>query len=888
MKSSRSAVCLAIFLLASCASGSKFAGGASSSHGHLSEAEQSDGRRLNALAMAASQEVKEVHALARVFFHLDEASKPQTVAGSADETLASRQELFFRPVSTTLYCVMFLTIQSLLIYTALAVSRNKDELSGELKTSKLTDILSTASRSSVFSSMMSMLFVSCRMYVLATTEGLGEPPPWVKASMTAATVGMTLQLVLVLVMPLLIKEDTTGSAKAFSELSGGEWDAHPKIEPHDFHDSITRRVVWSLQFAAMAILYGGTLGVFVGVATFPAQTTELSAAVKCTCWLSLLYFAVYFMLWCTRVNRDRIEEEMQESGTSVQEGDDLFVAQRSEAALLAASGAVRKAPMLAVLFLAARMRALQLDPPQGMPPPWAQSCFYGMTLALLLETLCAACVGATGKEQTGYYGCHVFTAKPAVHAAQHACAACVYVALVPIVAAVYLMPGKSGELAPLSATMNCVLLLGLLYFGVCIGQWITFFAQDVLIKPSKVAQDTFLAAGVSTTCLPLLAILFVATRMRALQITQQLGAPQGWAEDGMRLCVFAAYVQVLTCILLPIFTNAATEVDGDGNASYDLRPMVGAYAVTAVKYVALFCLHGGVLVICVAVFTMTPETAHTDMTMPFSTKELLEWLCITLLITLVALLLSSAKVIGLAIKLAIESADKAILGTDVWVGRAALSVCDGYVNVAGLVVENPPSKDGHTWKSDCLMKVDKLVLKVDIWRLVKSMGTELQIRTIILEGLQVTLDKSYGKQSNVREILAHLESLGVGGKDESKPKEEAPPPPPSNNLDAVMPGPEVIVNHVSIREIGASAILQGTPFTVQVADIVFEDLQERLEKKSSANIAGDIIALVLLTICKSIVKNTPFVSAAVQASKEKVVETGSMVMERGKRLFQSS
>ena len=35
---------------------------------------------------------------------------------------------------------------------------------------------------------------------------------------------------------------------------------------------------------------------------------------------------------------------------------------------------------------------------------------------------------------------------------------------------------------------------------------------------------------------PMLAVLFIATRMRALQMTDNKGSPQGWVQDGMCAC----------------------------------------------------------------------------------------------------------------------------------------------------------------------------------------------------------------------------------------------------------------------------------------------------------------------------------------------------------------
>jgi hypothetical protein len=48
--------------------------------------------------------------------------------------------------------------------------------------------------------------------------------------------------------------------------------------------------------------------------------------------------------------------------------------------------------MLCVLFLGARLRALQMDPVNGNPQPWAQNCFYACTYAILTQTLLATIV----------------------------------------------------------------------------------------------------------------------------------------------------------------------------------------------------------------------------------------------------------------------------------------------------------------------------------------------------------------------------------------------------------------------------------------------------------------------------------------------------------------
>ena len=110
----------------------------------------------------------------------------------------------------------------------------------------------------------------------------------------------------------------------------------------------------------MLMIFGGVAGVILGIATFPAQSTKISAAVLCTVFLSILYFSVYLLLF---VGRALPESEAQEKLLH---------------AALSMSTVVRKAPMFAVLFLVSRTRALNLDPPYGMPPLWTQCCFYAI------------------------------------------------------------------------------------------------------------------------------------------------------------------------------------------------------------------------------------------------------------------------------------------------------------------------------------------------------------------------------------------------------------------------------------------------------------------------------------------------------------------------------
>jgi hypothetical protein len=264
--------------------------------------------------------------------------------------------------------------------------------------------------------------------------------------------------------------------------------------------------------------------------------------------------------------------------------------------------------------------------------------------------------------------------------------------------------------------------------------------------------------------------------MRALQITQQMGAPPGWAQDCMLIAVFAICVQAVCCLLMPIFIGSACKVDDDGNPDYDLEPMVGAYAVAVVKYVALMALHGSVITICVAVFVMTPESAHDGGRFITSTKHLFEALAGTLAVFCVALLFSSAKVVGMAIKMAIEAADQELLGVDITVQKVALNLFKGYVHISKLKVHQPefevtftkgedgkltkiihdglkdpydPKKyaAGHAaeikleWHEDYIAKLGLILVKINVGRILSTMGKEFELQNLSLTGVHANIEK---------------------------------------------------------------------------------------------------------------------------------------------------
>merc|ERR1719240_2282781 len=146
--------------------------------------------------------------------------------------------------------------------------------------------------------------------------------------------------------------------------------------------SITFTVIRYLCFLALYVGFGV---VVYGLFTFepPAGVWDgpvppLSPAVFCTCMLSCMFFFIYCMVAVSRTYSQFTVGNTKES--------------TFEKVMLQGSQTLAMAPMFCVLFLGARMRALQMDPVSGNPQKWAQNCFYTCTWALTVQTLLATIV----------------------------------------------------------------------------------------------------------------------------------------------------------------------------------------------------------------------------------------------------------------------------------------------------------------------------------------------------------------------------------------------------------------------------------------------------------------------------------------------------------------
>merc|ERR1719399_1628081 len=478
-------------------------------------------------------------------------------------------------------CILSLTLQYMVIYTALGISRTVLDFQGkDHKTSDLAIALRQASDTMFYAPMVCMMFVGFRMRVLQLTKGQGAPQEYVQFAMQSVTYSILATTVMVLVVPIVtpmkeVEIEETGEVKA-------------DAKGNPFESSLLQAVFNAIRYLTVIALYAGFGTVLVGLFRFTPDPA-IWPAVGCTVMLSTTFFLIYFLLAVSRTYS-------QYSG-----GSNTFTSQ-FEHVMQRAADTLGLAPMLCALFLAARMRALQMDPVSGNPQRWAQGCFWFCSSALILQTILAVVIPflLNGKVTKGKIegDAEYDVGEPnswlskGLTATRFLIMLSVYSCAVAVVCSVFTIQHPDGKehTPPLSPTMQCVLNLTFQYFLIYALLWIFITVEDFFNFKMEAAKDAVESAKATVQFAPMLAVLFIATRMRALQMTDNKGAPQGWVQDGMYLATWSILIQFMMCLIMPFFTGhkyTPDTLDGSGDKAakeVDVGNPIGRWVVTFVRY----------------------------------------------------------------------------------------------------------------------------------------------------------------------------------------------------------------------------------------------------------------------------------------------------------------
>merc|ERR1719158_1004552 len=149
-------------------------------------------------------------------------------------------------------------------------------------------------------------------------------------------------------------------------------------------------------------------------------------------------------------------------------------------------------------------------------------------------------------------------------------------------------------------TLQCVISLSIQYFVIytllAIIRTANQFTGHSMLGMQKI-MDT---ACTTVTYAPMLSVLFLGVRMRAIQLsqgqTEKYQLPQPWVQQAMYICTYAVLGQVILVLMMPIFTGEMdVKCDEDGNldtSSMQSGGLMGT-VITLVRYILMAMLYGG-------------------------------------------------------------------------------------------------------------------------------------------------------------------------------------------------------------------------------------------------------------------------------------------------------
>jgi len=291
------------------------------------------------------------------------------------------------------------------------------------------------------------------------------------------------------------------------------------------------------------------------------EPTPLAPSLLCLAVLTSVFFAVYLAVIGVRLCR--IAQLARERLLAV------------ETALSEATGSLASVPMLCILMVSARLRAMQLG--LGDPQAWAMWSMYAATLAFLARfagDLVPRPVADPGQARPA--------GATALLAWRIVCSALLYGACAAILASIALMrpAGAGAQSPPHPPTTHCTLLLTAFYFVLLLGLEI---AGGGRCPNAEQAHSALKPLTLQFT--PMYCVLLVGITLRALQI--EGFEPELWVRLSMYWATLAIVVQAALA-LLPVMAAG----------------MKASPGLSSVEWAVILCLYVGVAATLVSILTM--------------------------------------------------------------------------------------------------------------------------------------------------------------------------------------------------------------------------------------------------------------------------------------------
>jgi len=299
-----------------------------------------------------------------------------------------------------------------------------------------------------------------------------------------------------------------------------------------------------------------------------------------------------------------------------------------------AAKAMHFAPMLSVLFLCGRIRAIQLsggDPDKFNVPGdryvlWMQigtwCVFLNVIFTLITLIFTSEAELQMPKDNDGKIDFEKISAKvnkPMFWIStilKYGASILLYLSFAIVCTDIVLMDAPYNGPKLVSAAVTATMILSVqffvIYFALAVTNTITQLKGPIVEKLTSVFEN----AAWTLSMAPMLCVLFIVARMRALQVNPSGEGPQLWAQRAFYFCAYAVLIQAILIVILPLVSNCRVEknkhIEGDIKFIDDEGRRGSAIVLNVIRYVLLVSLYGGFTVILCSMFLIeAPEGRDT-------------------------------------------------------------------------------------------------------------------------------------------------------------------------------------------------------------------------------------------------------------------------------------
>merc|ERR1719498_2021874 len=119
------------------------------------------------------------------------------------------------------------------------------------------------------------------------------------------------------------------------------------------------------------------------------------------------------------------------------------------------------------------------------------------------------------------------------------------------------------------------------FFFVFVFLWLLFTLHEFGYPQLEFLKPILLAAKDTVFYAPMLSVLFVRTRLRALQLSDNQGAPQDWVQTCMKLSTGALLLQIVMVAVTGLLTNRPLPTTEPTKTSSSDGTMFGIFTTVA-------------------------------------------------------------------------------------------------------------------------------------------------------------------------------------------------------------------------------------------------------------------------------------------------------------------